>query len=60
MVQERNNIKKMKKQLNKNLSCLIRTSARQRSQVHPRGKDLFTLIFLFSQCASFFSTLDTG
>ena len=27
MVRERNNIKKMKKQLNKNLSCLIRTSS---------------------------------
>ena len=51
MGRERNKIKKVKKQLNKNLSCLIELHlfARPGSQVHPRGKDLFTLTFLFSQ-----------
>lgn len=57
MVRERNNIKKWRSSWTKTL-VVLHLSARPRSQVHPCGKDLFTLNYLFYQCGSFFSTLD--
>ena len=62
MVWERNNIKKWRSSWTKTLvpSLELPSIRRPLSQVfnYPRGKDLFTLNVLFSQCGSFFSTLD--
>ena len=62
MVREINNIKKMKKQLNKNLSCIIRTSSiRQTTQPSSPAwkRPIYLNFFVFPmQCGSFFITMD--
>lgn len=62
MVWERNNIKKWRSSWTKTLVPSLEPPSIRRplSRVFnsPRGEDLFTLNVLFSQCGSFFSTLD--
>lgn len=62
MVWERNNIKKWRSSWTKTLVPSLEPPSIRRplSRVfnYPRGEDLFTLNVLFSQCGSFFSTLD--
>ena len=62
MVREINTIKKIKKQLNKNLSCIIRTSSiRQTTQPSSPAwkRPIYLKFFVFRmQCGSFYSTMD--